>query len=263
MSKRSSKRKQQQSQTRKGKQPKLEAKPEEKTDDVGLTFEHAKEYFLQDPEEASVYYDGGWEDTRAGTYTLNSFSGPVISHATFVRLREDGTVGGNRLITYKARRWHPVLKPGEQDESQLGDRFYRDAPFKTEEEVDREDASADVFGTVVPKRKTEEDGEVQWVACAGSKATLPKGRVLCTNNMEAADCTPAKNMTHVWTATLAVRKKYGVVGLDAVEVDGIGFCSEASGPVWNITHWAVLPRRWNPKWRLKLIRDNVSTIVRA
>lgn len=51
-------------------------------------------------------------------------------------------------ITYKARRWHPILKPNEIDDSRLGDRFFRQAPYKTEAELAREDSSNDIYGTV-------------------------------------------------------------------------------------------------------------------
>ena len=33
------------------------------------------------------------------------------------------------MITYKCRKWHPALKEGEEDESQLGDLFYHQKPY--------------------------------------------------------------------------------------------------------------------------------------
>jgi hypothetical protein len=254
---------------RKRKQPQKARRPKQAKleQNSSLTLEQAKAHLQGD--EAGVYYDGGWDDTRRGTYTVDSFDGAVISHATFRCLREDGTLGGNRLITYKARRWHPVLKPGEKDESHLGDHFYRDKPYKTTEELDREDASADVYGTLTPEprrptRPTDKQGdEVHWINCSDNIDIdqLPKGKVLCTNNMLA--CTPSKTMTHVWVATLALRKQTGVIGLDPIQMDGFGInFAGSTGPVWNITHWAPLPQPWNSKWELKLVRDQVATIVK-
>lgn len=95
-------------------------------------FEEAKKILLSsESDESGVYYNGGWDDVTGGAYTLNEFGGSLISKDIFNRLRQANILGGNVLIGFKARRFHPCLKPGEKDESKLGDLFYRQRPFKT------------------------------------------------------------------------------------------------------------------------------------
>jgi len=80
---------------------------------------------LQSPEltNRGVFYDGGFKKEQTGVYYLNKTQ-DYISVETFQRLRMEGILGGNTLRTYKAKRWHPVLDPGQQDKSKLGDDFY-------------------------------------------------------------------------------------------------------------------------------------------
>jgi hypothetical protein len=74
-----------------------------------------------------VYYDSGWGGDGPGTYSVGACGedGSVISDETFKLLRLNGVIGGNMLITSKARRWHPALF-GRTDSSVVGDALYRD-----------------------------------------------------------------------------------------------------------------------------------------
>lgn len=76
---------------------------------------------------------------------------------------------------------------------------------------------------------------ITWNKITRSKA-LPKGRVLCTNNIEAGK----DQMTHVWTANLK-RKKNEVIGEQPFELTGIIGLPDHPGDVYGIDYWAFLP----------------------
>jgi hypothetical protein len=103
-------------------------------DSVGLEDYTRVVKLLRENEDSGVYYDGGWSDMARGSYQMTlsgdmSSDNSVVSKDLFNRLRKTNVLGGNRLVTYKARRWHPTLRPGDIDGSKLGDRFYRQAPY--------------------------------------------------------------------------------------------------------------------------------------
>lgn len=196
----------------------------------------------------------GWDDTRNGPLTINGYEGETISPKTFDRLRKEGILGGNVLETHKARRFHPVLRPGEEDGSKLGDLFFREAPYKSEWELEREDASQDVYGTEEVKQTPGD--EVHWIPIDPDfKSKLPKGLVLCTNNIKATvpntDYPP--NMTHAWIANL-VNRKGKIIGLHFYSVDGLGWPSfTENAAVWGVTHWAPVPMKWLRTFQLRMI----------
>lgn len=219
-----------------------------------LTFENAKELLIAtSPRDkgAGVYYDAGWGDRgQKGRYTVNGFEGQEISQTTYKQLYENKVIGGNKRITYKAQKWHPVLRGGKKDESQLGLSLFREKPFKTRAQLKREDASKDVYGLLEVK-KSESGSKVEWKEISGKVApeNLPKDRVLCSNNIEATlnDGT----MSHIWEATLVVRGGE-VIGLKPVDYWSV-FPSSSDTAVWRVSYWAPIPMADEPGRPLKLI----------
>ena len=215
-----------------------------------MEYERIKKELL-DSGEGGVYYDAGWGDNGPGAYTINEWDGEEISLATFKRLRKEGILGGNRLMTHKARKWHPVLKPGEKDASKLGDKFFRQAPFKTETQLKREDPSEDVYGTL--EVKSTSNGKVTWQKV--DPAHFPKGRVLCSNNITAVpvDDDSSHTMSHVWIATL-VNRRGEIVGVDPQEADGYFTFAHDGLIISFVEYWAPVPVQWSPRHCLKLIQ---------
>lgn len=86
----------------------------------------------------SVFVDGGW-DRANNPYSITIITDgngqkphASISKETLKKLRDNGILGGNCLITYKARKDYPFLN-GDKDESKLGDKLYRQSPFPLSE----------------------------------------------------------------------------------------------------------------------------------
>ena len=81
--------------------------------------------------DVAVFIDRGWGDSgQVATYEIirdgngqQPFA--AIDAETFNQLRKDGYLGGNTLITFKARKLHPFLN-GKKDESTLGNKLHRD-----------------------------------------------------------------------------------------------------------------------------------------
>jgi len=99
---------------------------------VARHVEKAKKFLIEFP-KGGVFYDAGWGDHGPGHYYLCSNDDDLdedndcIDHLAFVELRKSGLLGGNTLITMKARAWYPHLQPGERDLSTLGDKLYRNS----------------------------------------------------------------------------------------------------------------------------------------
>jgi hypothetical protein len=101
------------------------------------------------------------------------------------------------------------------DASKVGDKFFRQAPFKTEAELKREDPSEDVYGTFEVKQKQKQATAkiITWEKV--DLTHFPKGRVLCSNNINATsmDNDDSNTMSHVWVATL-VNRRGEMIGID-------------------------------------------------
>lgn len=97
-----------------------------------LNYEEAKRLLLDaraKHEDVAVFCDAGW----GGQKMIHSLmvDGCVVETEKKIQLqavdqlRKEGILGGNILITYKARLMYPVLLPGEKDQSTLGDTLHR------------------------------------------------------------------------------------------------------------------------------------------
>lgn len=81
--------------------------------------------------DVSIFVDRGWGDSgQVATYEIITCGNGQAPHAnttkeTFDLLLKNKIIGGNTLITYKARRNHPFLN-GKKDKSTLGNNNYRD-----------------------------------------------------------------------------------------------------------------------------------------
>jgi hypothetical protein len=81
--------------------------------------------------DVSVFVDRGWGDSgQVATYEIITCGNGQAPHAritkeTFDLLLKKKIIGGNTLITYKARRNHPFLS-GKKDKSTLGNKHYKD-----------------------------------------------------------------------------------------------------------------------------------------
>lgn len=208
-------------------------------------YEEIKAYLKESTGDSAtgVFYDGGWEDTRNGTYTLEPDNQEIDSD-TFQKLRKEGFLGGNVLITFKARRWHPALAEGQSDESKLGDKFYRENPYPLPGEVKDNDSSDDIVGSLLTNCQKHEKTHVTWIEFSDDAiaSEIPAGMVLVTNNIDAVD--NDDYMTHVWIAKVV--KRHGqLVGLENKRATGFPSFSESTMPVRTITHWAPVPKAWN------------------
>lgn len=243
---------------------------DKKSEKGSLTFEEAKEYLKNEsppPTGSGVYYNGGWEDEKNAKYSLNTYDGPSITKDIFRQLRDAGIIGGNQLVTYKARRFHPILAPGQKDTSKLGNLFYSESPFSLSDEdidSDREfsiskddnSASESDYEESDPKQRSVAKMHITWERVNGSN--LPKQRVLCTNNIRGG----TESMSHVWTARL-IKKKEEVIGLDPIQLDGFSCASSDNSPVHDVDFWARLPVGLPRNAKLKLVEFKpcyVSTI---
>lgn len=81
-------------------------------------------------DDVAVFVDRGWGDSgQVATYeiiTNGNGQKPLarITEETCKQLREKKILGGNTLITYKARKVYPFLN-GKKDKSTLGDKLYK------------------------------------------------------------------------------------------------------------------------------------------
>lgn len=81
--------------------------------------------------DVSVFIDRGWGYSgEVATYEIITCGNGQDPHAritkeTFDELFKNKIIGGNTLITYKARKNHPFLA-GKKDKSSLGNKHYRD-----------------------------------------------------------------------------------------------------------------------------------------
>lgn len=79
--------------------------------------------------DVAVFVDRGWGDQIATYEIIRDGNGQQpfakINAETFNQLRKDGHLGGNTLITFKARKLHPFLN-GKKDKSTLGNKLHRD-----------------------------------------------------------------------------------------------------------------------------------------
>ena len=99
-----------------------------------LDYDETKKVLLEHrtkEKDVGVFVDAGWGDRRGGYAYLVMVGGTCLKPEVKLRgdvvakLREEGFLGGNMLITFKARKFYPVLLEGEPDHSTLGDRLHR------------------------------------------------------------------------------------------------------------------------------------------
>jgi hypothetical protein len=244
--------------------------PEKKRELRGLSFIKAKRMLEEenDNEEGGVYYDAGWGDSGKGQYTLGSYDGPEISESVYKRLYKEKIIGGNRLVTFKARKWHPILKPDEVDSSLLGLSLYRDKPYETswqkKERELTEPSIDDVYGSLEVKQ-TAEGEPIVWkeISETTTPEEIPKDLVLCSNHIEATLGSPPNQFhSHVWVAQLVIRKEH-LYGTNAQSADGFEMFSRSNNHlVHRVKYWAPIPKDFSSSRPLQLIKKDNKQIYK-